>query len=247
MQGLVPCVLDYSAAISKVATGAEVQHALSALRGVQSKLAERKVHWQFDLKSIKSKNHCIAKQVLATLKDSPMVSDQDRPGTAGTQPVADSCEPSREAHQQDAAVSWPTDTGSSATEGAQPCRLQSHARSLSIDGQPAGSRKPGRSRGSERPPAGPLSPAPGRPPSYSNRRTLERPERPPSSSRPVSTMERSRSTSSLSSRGLSSPAPRPSAPRIPDKDVKNKSQVGPSPGFVQGQGASFNPENRAGM
>lgn len=110
------------------------------------------------------------------------------------------------------------------SEPATQPRLQTHSRS-SCEEQPAGTRKPGRSRGSERPPPGPLSPNPGRPSGFGrdvNRRSLERPER---ASRPVATMERSRSASSLSSRGTYSPGPRSSG-RLLEKDSKGSPQVG---------------------
>lgn len=213
LQGLVPCVLDHAAAITRVLSSAEVQSSLEMLRHTQKLLFDNRVPWEFDKRTFTSKTHQIAKQVLATLKDSPMVPDisasgsdlPPSPGPADTKAQTDDAKPAT-------------------PEPATQPRSHTHSRP-SGEEQPAGLRKPGRSRGSERPPPGPLSPNPGRPLGFSrdvHRRSLERPER---ASRPVPTMERSRSASSLSSRGTYSPGPRSSG-RPVEKDSKGSSQVG---------------------
>ncbi|KAK9865008.1 hypothetical protein WJX84_002123 [Apatococcus fuscideae] len=228
-EGMLPCFLENGAAISKVAPGNEVEVTLVALKDIQKSLSDSRVPWQFDLKSITSKNHCIAKTVLATLKDSPMVSGQDKVKASELPSRSGSAQPPREADRQGQA-----DGPRCETPGAgQPARTYSHSRSSSCDDQPAGSRKPGRSRGSERPPAGPPSPFPGRPSSSSLRRSLERQsfdrqslDRTANVGRAGLGLERSRSTSSLTSRSQASPAPpRPSGSRALDKDSKGKAQI----------------------
>lgn len=213
LQGLLPCVLDHAAAITRVLSGTEVQSSLEVLRQTQKGLFDNRVPWDFDKRTFTSKTHQIAKQVLATLKDSPMVPEDCAPGS--DLPSG----PAQSQAQPDASDGAKPATPDPAT---QP-RSHTHSRP-SCEEQPAGARRSGRGRNSERPPPGPLSPNPGRPSGFSrevHRRSLERPERP---SRPVSTMERSRSASSLSSRGTYSPGPRSSG-RLSEKDGKGSSQV----------------------